>query len=422
MQGNQQPGRAERGGGRKPLRFTPYGGYRISCLPAEFRLTGWICGASVPAIMTHMLVSARLLVWLCAWSIGALGFICSGCGEDNSGLPGGAVAKVGDTVIPKAELERRIRESRANAATSAINAVTYDPPGYMACIAGKRKSSGGAKARKAELKQACEDEYEDLEEGALQELIRTQWIRHAADEHGIHVREAAARHAAEEEKDRRFSNEASYRDYLRAAGIREREFVARARFDLLALKVTQKLEQATPAPSDRDIEAYYRSHKAEFRVNRVRAIRVLISKARARAQRGKEALESGESWKSVVRKYSTAPFITRLGGAFIYYEKGQGPIDRHVFGARKGEIVGPVKVYDRDGWEVFQAGDIKPAQHRPLDEVRAQIINALRANAVEQADAAFIKRYRAKTICAPGYRSADCGNRPMEGPSRAGAS
>jgi parvulin-like peptidyl-prolyl isomerase len=363
----------------------------------------------------------------CLSAVGVLAIASMGCaGGDDPALTGDAVVKVGDTVIGIAELRGRVREERARAATSPIAPVRYDPPHHVACIAGKRRQAasrkGGGRVGAALLKKDCRRGYEELKERALRSLIRSEWIRQAADELSIEVSDTAAKEAAEGAQKRLFASEAAYRKFLKAAGINDADFVARARLDVLALRVTQELQRNAAELSDEDVEAYYKSHKSAFRWNELRPVRVLVSKTRAKAQQGKAALQSGMSWSRVVSKYSTAAFIRRLGGTPIYAENGKGPIDRHIFGAREGQIVGPVKLSDTDGWEVFQAGAIRPPSQKPLREVVTEIRLILQESMEQRVDADFIASYKAKTICATGYRVPDCGNRPTDGSGERGSS
>jgi foldase protein PrsA len=101
-------------------------------------------------------------------------------------------------------------------------------------------------------------------------------------------------------------------------------------------------------------------------------------------------------------------------------------LDTAVFGAEKGELVGPVKT--QFGWYVFEVTDIKPASQQSLDEASETIKNLLRSQRQQTALDDFIKDfredYKADTNCASDFEVAECSNGPDEsntGPASGGS-
>src|SRR5919108_575869 len=149
----------------------------------------------------------------------------------------------------------------------------------------------------------------------------------------------------------------------------------------------------------------------------------------AKAEQAKKALENGQSWKQVVKKYSIDEASKAQGGKLPAVSKGQNEkaFDDAIFGARKGEIKGPVKT--QFGWYVFEVQKITPASQQSLAESKETIRNLLRSQGQQKALDAFIKdfreNYKDDTECADDYRVAECKNAPKEstetGPASGGA-
>ena len=79
----------------------------------------------------------------------------------------------------------------------------------------------------------------------------------------------------------------------------------------------------------------------------------MLTKTRAQAQQARSALERGATWKQVARRYSLDDTSKRDGGRLPAQAEGtlDKPLDRAVFRARKGRLVGPVKT--QYGYYVF---------------------------------------------------------------------
>ena len=90
-------------------------------------------------------------------------------------------------------------------------------------------------------------------------------------------------------------------------------------------------------------------------------------------------------------------------------------LDRAVFRARRGRLVGPVKT--QNGYYVFtvdtdptRVGDARPKEHRKLvrDHLRSE---AEQAVAGHVRDASFTATWKARTVCAPAFDWVkDCSN------------
>ena len=96
----------------------------------------------------------------------------------------------------------------------------------------------------------------------------------------------------------------------------------------------------------------------------------MLTKDKAEADKAKAALESGESWTSVAKKYSIDDTSKASGGKLPAQAKGtlDKELDDAVFSAKKNELVGPIKT--QYGYYVFAVTGITDAS--PADAGRGQ--------------------------------------------------
>lgn len=114
--------------------------------------------------------------------------------------------------------------------------------------------------------------------------------------------------------------------------------------------------------------------------------------AKAKAQALLAKAKAGEDFATLAKENSQGPSAAN-GGDLGAFTKGQmvGPFDDMVFSMKPGDI----DIVQTDfGWHVVKLRDIKPARTIPLDEVRDEIVTALRekeANrlAMEAAESIF---------------------------------
>ena len=114
--------------------------------------------------------------------------------------------------------------------------------------------------------------------------------------------------------------------------------------------------------TDAQIEAYYNKNKSRFSSPERRDLRIVLTKDKAKAQQAKKALDSGQSWKAVAKKYSVDQASKSKGGALPGVAKGQQEpaFDKAIFAAEKGKLTGPVKT--QFGWYVFDVTQGHPDQ------------------------------------------------------------
>jgi foldase protein PrsA len=371
-------------------------------------------------------VSIGTLLALVATGLGAA--VVAGCGND---VPPSAVAKVGDEVITQDEFDKWLKTASAGQAQGAGAPAPPDPPDFERCVASRKKQpvpKGQERPSDAQLKKQCRQEFEQLKTEVMQFLIQAEWVQQEAEAQGVEVTDEEVRRSFEQQKKQAFPTDKAYRQFLETSGMTEEDILFRVKLDQLQQKLTRKVTEDAQKVTNADVEEYYSKNKKRFAQPERRDLRVVLTKTEAQARQAKNALQDGQSWKSVVRRYSIDEASKAQGGKLPAVTEGQQEkaLDEAVFAARKGQIEGPVKT--QFGWYVFEVEKVTPASQQTLEESRETIRNLLRSQGQQKALDDFIKdfreNYKEETHCAEDYRVAECENAPKEstetGPAQGG--
>jgi foldase protein PrsA len=366
------------------------------------------------ALMRHASIKM-----FCALAVAGLGAaVVAGCGND---VPPNAVATVGDSVITQDEFNKWLKTASAGQAQGGDAPAAPDPPDFKKCVAAKQKQpvpKGQDKPSDAQLKKQCEQQFDQLKTEVMQFLIQAEWVQQEAEAQGVKVTEKEIKRSFEDQKKQAFPNDKAYEQFLKSSGMTEADILFRVRLDQLQQKLTQKVTEDAKTVSDQDVSEYYDKNKKRFAQPERRDLLVVLTKTKAKADQAKKALEDGQSWKQVVKRYSIDEASKAQGGKLPAVSKGQNEkaLDEAIFGARKGEIEGPVKT--QFGWYVFEVRKVTPASQQSLEESKETIRNLLRSQGQQKALDSFIKdfreNYKDDTECADDYRVAECKNAPKE--------
>jgi foldase protein PrsA len=376
------------------------------------------------ALMRHAPIGTLLA--LVATGLGAA--LVAGCGND---VPPNAVAKVGDSVITQDEFDKWLKTASAGQAQGAGAPAPPDPPDFERCVASRKKQpvpKGQERPTDAQLKKQCKQEFEQLKTEVMQFLIQAEWVQQEAEAQGVEVTDKEVKRSFEQQKKQAFPNEKAYQQFLETSGMTEEDILFRVKLDQLQQKLTQKVTEDAQKVTNADVEEYYNKNKKRFAQPERRDLRVVLTKTEAQAQQAKNALDDGQSWKSVVKRYSIDEASKAQGGKLPAVTEGQQEkaLDQAVFAAKKGQLEGPVET--QFGWYVFEVEKITPASQQTLEESRETIRNLLRSQGQQKALDDFIKdfreNYKEETHCAEDYRVAECANAPKEstetGPAQGG--
>jgi foldase protein PrsA len=344
--------------------------------------------------------------------------ILAGCGND---VPTGAVAKVGDSTITQDEFDKwmtiavRGQSQQQGGGAAAVP----EPPDFEKCIAAKQKQpvpKGQKKPTEEALKKQCKSEYDTLKREVMQFLIQGEWVQQEAEKRGVEVKPGQLKKALEDQKKQVFPDDKQYQQFLKTSGMTEEDVLFRVKLNELQQRLTQKVTEDAKKVSDEDVATYYEKHKKNFAQPERRDLRVVLTKTEAKADQAKKALQSGQSFKKVVKRYSIDEASKSQNGLLPAVAEGQQEkaFDTAIFDAPENRIEGPVKT--QFGWYVFKVEKITKASQQTLEESKDTIRNLLRSQRQQKALDAFVKEFREdyknETTCADDYRVVECENAP----------
>jgi foldase protein PrsA len=296
-----------------------------------------------------------------------------------------------------------------------------DPPDFEKCVAAKQKTpvpKGQKQPAADELKKQCKTEYDTLKREVMQFLIQGEWVEQEADKRGIEIKQAELKKALEDQKKAVFPNDKQYNQYLKTSGMTEEDVLFRVKLNELQQRLTQKVTEDAKKVSDEDISSYYEKNKKRFAQPERRDLRVVLTKTEAKATQAKKALDSGQPFKKVVKKYSIDEASKSQDGLLPAVTQGQqeAAFDKEIFAASRNRVEGPVKT--QFGWYVFKVEKVTKASQQTLDESKDTIKNLLRSQRQQKALDEFVKQFREdykdETNCADDYRVVECKNAPKE--------
>ena len=354
--------------------------------------------------------------------LAAAALAAAGCGN---AVPANGVARVGGDVIEKSEFNHWLNTAaRAQQPLGgAPGQGAPDPPSFTRCVAAKQKQpvpKGGRKPTPDQLKTQCRQEYESLRDQVLQFLISAEWIQQEAEERDVEISDAVVNKQFEDQKKQSFPNDKAYQDFLKSSGQSEEDLRFRVRLDAISNEIRKKVVADKGKVTDAQIASYYEKNKARFAQPERRDIEVVLTKSRGKARQARAAIRRGRSFGRVARRFSIDEASKRQGGKLPGVSKGsqlEKPLERAVFRARRGQLIGPVKT--QFGYYVVRVTKVTPPSQQSLHQARDTIRSLLRSQQEQKALNAFVKdfreRYRQETICAKGYVLAGyCKNGPKE--------
>ena len=357
-------------------------------------------------------------------ALAGAGVTFAACG----GVPGNAVATVDGEAIDKQDFSHWM--TVAAKSSGQTNAAVPDPPGYAKCVAAKRKATpapakGQPKVTDSQLKTQCKQEYEQQRNQVMQLLVSFKWIQGEADAQNVKVTDAEVKKSFDQQKKQSFPKEADYQKFLKQSGQTQEDILQRVKLDLLSNKIRDKVVKGKDKVSDKQIADFYNKNKTRFAQPEKRDLRVVLTKGKGDADKAYAALKSGDSWKTVAKKYSIDDTSKASGGKLPAQAKGtlDKELDDAVFSAKKNELVGPVKT--QYGYYVFTVTGVTAASQQSLaeakDTIKQTLVSQNQQKALDTFVKDFTKRWREKTECSEGYKTTDCKNGPKPTPTPSAA-
>src|SRR3954468_21300618 len=351
-----------------------------------------------------------------ALPIAACTALIAGCGSD---VPPSGVAKIGDTVITKDQFNHWMEAAAHGSAAPGQAATVPDPPNFTKCVANQAKQpvpKGAKKPTAAQLKTQCKQQYDALKQQVMQFLVSSEWIQQEADKQGVKVSDKEVQKQFQDQKKQSFQKDEDYKKFLANSGMTEADLLFRVKLDVISNAVRTKVIKGKDKVTDAQIAKYYNKNKTRFAQPERRDLKVVLTKTKAKAAAAKAALDSGQSWASVAKKYSIDEASKAQGGKLPGVAKGQQEkaFDNAIFNAKKGATTGPIKT--QFGYYVFKVTGITPATQQTLAQTKDTIKNLLKSQNQQKALNDFVKKFRKdykdETKCAKPYVIPDCANAP----------
>ncbi|HEX3316487.1 MAG TPA: peptidyl-prolyl cis-trans isomerase [Solirubrobacteraceae bacterium] len=362
---------------------------------------------------------ARVSLALGAFFIAAI--VLSACGGNN--VPGNAVANVDGTLITTQNFNHWLAVA-ARSQNPAGGAVSVpDAPTFAKCIAAKKASqpkpvNGQKPPTDAQLKTQCQQQYTSLRDQVMQFLISAQWIMGEASDQGVKVSDANVNKRFQATKKQSFPKDSDYQKFLTQSGMTQDDILFRVKLDALSNAIRNKVTKGQGKVTQAQITTYYNKNKKRFAQPERRDLRIVLTKTPAQAQAAKKALDSGQSWKVVAKKYSTDASTKNTGGQLLAVTRGQQDrtFENAAFAAKTNKVLGPVKT--QFGYYVFDVSKITPAAQQSLAQAKSTIQQLLSSQTQQKALNDFVKDFQKKwkdrTNCRKGFITQDCSNAPKQ--------
>jgi foldase protein PrsA len=369
--------------------------------------------ARIAEVVSRMI---RLLSALGAFFV--VTFALAACGDS---VPGNSVASIDGDTITRTNFAHWIGIAASTSQPEGSAKVAYVPPTYAACVANKKQSApkpakGQPQQTDAQFKLQCKQEYEGLRDQVMQFLILEKWVTGEAADQGVKVSGAEAEKQFQTAKKQSFPQEKQFQDFLKSSGMTLGDAKFQVRFNTVYTKLREKAVKNATKVTDKAVAAFYQKNKARFATPATRDLRVILTKTQAKADEAKKALQSGQSWTAVAKRFSIDQASKNQGGSLLGIAKGtqEKSFDTAIFAAQKGVLTGPVKT--QFGFYVFQVQKITEAKQQSLKDATPAIKQQLDAQNKQKADddfnTALRKKWKARTNCADAFVMTQCKNAP----------
>lgn len=368
-------------------------------------------------MLTPVTKTLRIVLALSAFFMLSFTFAACGGDDDSNDVPSNAVASVDGTAIDKADYEHWV----GVLARSSGAAVAPDPPTYERCIQGiqdaARRVRGQRVPSDAAARAQCRQLDEQVKNRAMAMLIQNVWFQNEAKDLDITVTDAEIRRQLEETKRQQFPRRGDYERFLKTSGMSEEDVLFQLRLQALPARITEVIQRRAGRVTEADITAYYNRNRDQFAVPERRDLEIVLTRTEAQAEAAKRAIESGDSWAAVAKRYSTDALSKGNGGRLLGVARGQQDraLDTAAFSARVDTIVGPVR--GQFGWYIVRVTRVTAPRQNSLadsrEAIRSQLEQTKGQTELQRFGREFQERWSEKTNCRAGYIIPEiCGNAP----------
>jgi hypothetical protein len=254
-----------------------------------------------------------------------------------------------------------------------------------------------------------------LELHALKRALSAAWTRAEARALGIVVSDREARHQLElfrYEQIEGLRHELSVRDaearkILLVSRVAYQDRLQAMKLAVLELRIEQeRISRAEREVTPSQIAAYYREHQSLFAVPERRDYNIVETFKESAIKQAKREIDSGESFKRVAHRLTIDPVAH--DGIRLNIPRGDlsNPLEREIFSAKPGVLVGPRQVA---AYYVFKVLRTYPAHKQRIARAEASIRQRLGERVVSTKLAlSLARRWATRTRCAAGRLAASC--------------
>lgn len=318
---------------------------------------------------------------LAAAALAAVTLVAAGCGDTDE-VPADAVAVVDGTPITKASLDELLARAKKS---------------YT--------------AQQREFPKAGTAEYQSLQSQAVAYLVQREEYANEADELGITITDAEITKKVAEVKKQYFENDQKkFEAGLKQQGYTEAALRDDIRSQLVSEKIYERVTKDVKV-SDADLQKHYASNKSQYTVAESRAVRHILVKTKAEADKLHDQLESGADFAALAKQSSLDPGSKDQGGK-LTVSRGQtvAPFDKAAFSLETNQLSDPVKT--EFGYHLIQplaavkAGSVTPfAQVKA--QIRSQLVEERKNTAVSDWAKEIEEKYDGKVNYAAGFEPPD---------------
>lgn len=263
------------------------------------------------------------------------------------------------------------------------------------------------KLQKKSFPQAGSQEYQSIQGTVLQNLVQRTQLEQKAPSLGVKVTDKQVEDQLKNLKKQYFAgSEKKYQTELKRQCVTDADVRSDLRSNLLANAIYKKVT-ASAKVTDAEIRAYYDSHRQVYTTPQTRAVRHILVKDKALADRLYAQLKAGADFAALAKKYSIDPGSKSTGGKYTVTRNGSfvKPFEDTTFALKTGEISKPV--HSKFGWHIIQA--LKPATpHRSTpfaqvkESIKQQLLQQRQSTAVQKWLGDLTKEYASKISYAKG--------------------
>lgn len=348
------------------------------------------------------------------------------CGGSDDEIAADSVANVDGTQISKADYDQNLKFQTVLASQQFTNGelfkakepklVSFSAP-YTECIKlVKKQVPKGQKVTDSQLKEYCQNVEKQLKEGPIGQLLTAEFLKGEAKEDKIEISDAEITKALPAKYTQTIGGKENLAKFTKLTGLGEPFFREQIRIELIGQKIQEKITKDAGKVSDAEVQEYYDKNKAQYTQPEMRDLRIVLTKTEGKAKEAKQQLDGGAKFADVVKEYSIDTVTKKDGGKLKNVAKGQQEkaLADASFGAKKGEIVGPIKT--ETGWYVVQVDKITASKLVPFKDVKEQIKQQLTQTKPQEAltkwQTETLDTWKEKTNCRKGYIVDFCKNAP----------